>query len=199
MEPMEPRPAIRPISERKPKTRPEPITGRCAAHNARRQRQREGRRGGLDVPVAGGRARGELTITRVPDRMGPADPIEGIDQAEAGGAAGTWAPGGIEHLGEIGPAEVGHAEHPPAGLGIVISRMDRDDVRVLEPGEDPRLVPFRPRDFDRHGPSPQVDLLGQVHPGEGTPAELPEDPEPCQDVPHARKVMLQPWSSGREI
>src|SRR5262249_18028862 len=72
---------------------------------------------------------------------------------------------------------------PQTVRGIVADGVHRHDVRVLESREDLRLVSFRPRHLDRHRPPPQVHLLGEIHPREGAPTQLPDDPESRQLVP----------------
>ncbi len=84
--------------------------------------------------------------------------------------------GGFEDLREVGPADVGHAHHPEPGLRVVVDRVDRHDVGVLEPGQDPRLVPLGPGDLQGDQPVAQQRLLGQEDPPERPPAQLGEEP-----------------------
>ena len=106
-----------------------------------------------------------------------AEVVEGLHQAAAAVLGRVQAAGGVEDLGEIRAAEIRHAQHAKAGLRVVVDRMHRDDVRMLEACEDLRLFPFGSRYLDGDQPASQMDLLGQVDACECAPAQLPDDPE----------------------
>ena len=152
------------------------VAGRPSATRRGPSQPRASRRVGAAArPEASREARAEIEPAprARPRLMEPlAHLVERVDQAPPVGAVGDPRPGRFEHLREVRPAEVRHAEQPEAGLRVVVDRVDRDDVGVLEPGEHLRLVPLGPRDLQRDRAVAQLDLLGQVHPGERPPAQL---------------------------
>ena len=62
-------------------------------------------------------------------------------------------------------------------------RVDRDDVRVLEPGQRLRLARAGPRDLQRHRPVGELPLLGEEDPGERPPAQLLDQVEAGDRLP----------------
>src|SRR5262249_47194548 len=105
----------------------------------------------------------------------PADLVEGLYQAGPVPSRRGHTAGRVEYLGKVGSAEIGHAEHAQTGRGIIADRVHRNDIGVLEPRQDPRLVAFGPRDLDRDESTTQVELFGQVDPGKRSAAEFLED------------------------
>ena len=96
-----------------------------------------------------------------PPRQAPSAPTTGRPAASAGSsrssASTRSAPRAVLRLAGVGqdlrqgdPAEIGHAEQVQAGRRVDPVRVDRDDVRVLEPGQGLRLARARPRDLQRH-------------------------------------------------
>ena len=65
-----------------------------------------------------------------------------------------------------------------AGGRVGPVRVDRDDVRVLEPGQRLRLARAGARDLQGDRPVGQLPLLGEEDPGERAPAQLLDQPEP---------------------
>jgi hypothetical protein len=98
------------------------------------------------------------------------------------------SPGRLEHLGEVGPTEVGHAQDAKSGCGIVVDRIHRHDVRVLQPRQRLWLVAVGPRDFDGHQALAQADLLGQVHTRERATTELEDYPKAAKLIPGPRET-----------
>ncbi len=82
------------------------------------------------------------------------------------------APRFLEQLSQVGSAEERHAEEPQTGLRLIMNRMNRNDVRVLEPCEDFRLISLGTRDFQGDQPPSQVDLLCEKDVRERTSAKL---------------------------
>ena len=67
-----------------------------------------------------------------------------------------------------------------AGRRVVVNRVDRHDMGVLEPREDPGLVTIGPRYLDGHQPAAQADFLGEVDPSECPTTQLENDAKPRQ-------------------
>jgi len=86
--------------------------------------------------------------------------VEGFDQAAA--IAASWFESACrsQHFGEIGTAEIGHAQDAQAGALIVANRVHRDNVSVLKLSEDLRLISLRLRYLDRHQPVTKIHLRG---------------------------------------
>ena len=110
--------------------------------------------------------------------------VEGVDQAPAARIRPASGPRLLQHLGQVRAAEVGHAEQPKAGRGVVPDGMHGDDVRVLEPGQGLGLVPLGRRDLQGHEPPPQAGLAGEEDAGERPAAQLGDQPESAHLRPH---------------
>ena len=82
--------------------------------------------------------------------------IEGFDQASAVVPYRSQAPDGFEHLGEVCSAEIRHAKDSEPARRIVAHRVDRHDMRVLEPRQNLGLVAIGPRHLDRHRRRPRL-------------------------------------------
>jgi hypothetical protein len=99
-----------------------------------------------------------------------------------------------EHRSEVGAVDVLHRQvQQPVHLAGVV---DRDHVRVLERGGDPRLAlealaealrlrVLRGDDLDR-GAALEVEVLGPVHDAHPAPADAGIDAVPGDDLPDAR-------------
>ena len=79
--------------------------------------------------------------------------------------------GGLEHLRQSRATEIGHAEQSEPRGGIVVHRINRDDVGVLELREDLRFLSLGAGDLERDEPVSQIDLLGEIDRREGSLAE----------------------------
>jgi len=112
--------------------------------------------------------------------------IESFDQAAAIVPDGDLTSGGIEHLGEVGSAEIRHAEDAQAARRIVTDRVHRDDMRMLEPRQDLGLVAIGPRYLDGHQPPAEADLLGKINAGKSASTQLENDAKARQLVTRMR-------------
>ena len=118
----------------------------------------------------------------------PADLVEGLDEASTVVVRRDETAGGLEHLGEIRPAEIGHAQHAQTAFRVVADRVHRHDVGMLEPRKDLRLVSVGPRHLDGHRPAAQADLLGEVNPRECAAAQLEDDAKAREHVTWLRQA-----------
>ena len=71
------------------------------------------------------------------------------------------------------PAEIGHAEQVQPRRRVGPVGVDRDDVRVLEPGQRLRLARAGPRDLQRHRPVGELPLRGAGRRGRTRPGPAP--------------------------
>ena len=71
------------------------------------------------------------------------------------------------------------ADAGPA-FGIVVDRVDGNDVGVLKPGQGLRFLAQGPRNLG-HGPVGQAELLGQIDPCERPPTQFADDAETGHD------------------
>ncbi len=93
-------------------------------------------------------------------------------------------PQSLENARQAGAAEVGHAHRSQARLGILVNRVDRHDMRVLQLGQRLRLVPFDAGYLEHHGPAGQIRLFSQENSRERASAQLVPQPEAEQLVAH---------------
>ena len=84
----------------------------------------------------------------------------------------SQAPSLLEQLSQVGSAEERHAEEPQTGIWLIMDRMNRNDVSVLEPCEDFRLVSVGMRDLQGDQPPAELDLFCEKDVRERTSAKL---------------------------
>ncbi len=75
------------------------------------------------------------------------------------------------------PAEIRHAEQVEVRGRVGPVGVDRNDVRVLEPGEGLGLSRAGSGDLQGHGAVGKLTLLGQEHAGKRPSAQLLDEPE----------------------
>ena len=120
-----------------------------------------------------------------------ADLIERFDQAAAV-VPGWYEPAaGTKHSSEIGTPEIRHAKEPLIARRVVIHRVYRHNMSMLEPREDAGLVAIRPRYLDSHHPPPQIDFLGEIDPCESPSSQLHDDAKAGQFVARMQRTVTR--------
>jgi hypothetical protein len=112
-----------------------------------------------------------------PVPLGRTEPVQGRDQRGPRRGAGVLEARLGQDLGQRDPAEVGHAQQVQPRGRVDPVRVDRDDVRMLQPRQRLRLARADPRHLQCDGPVRQLPLLRQEDPGERAAAQLLDEPE----------------------
>ena len=119
--------------------------------------------------VSPARCAGRASRGRPLLRLRP-EPVERLDQLGPRAGDPDLRVGQDPRQGD--PAEIGHAEQVQPGRRVGSGRIDRDDVRVLEPGQHLRLRDPGAAHLQGHRPVGQLSLGGQEDAGEGAPAQF---------------------------
>src|SRR5437660_10755127 len=72
-----------------------------------------------------------------------------------------------EDPGQASSPEVGHSNRAQPFLWVLVNRVNRDDVSMLELSQSLRLVAVDRRNLEDHRPIGKVGLFGQEHAREG--------------------------------
>ena len=111
-----------------------------------------------------------------------ADLIERFDQAATVVPGWDEPAAGTKHSSQIGAPEIRHAKEPLVAPWVVIDRVYRHNMSMLEPREDAGLVAIRPRYLDGHQSSAKIDFLGEIDSCESPSSQLHDDAKAGQLV-----------------
>ena len=79
---------------------------------------------------------------------------------------------GPQHASQAGAAEIRHADGAETCSFVLMDRIDRHDMRVLQLGQRLRLIRVRGRDLEHNRAPGQIGLLGEKNAGERSTAQL---------------------------
>ena len=92
-----------------------------------------------------------------------------------------------EQLRQCGAPEIGHAEHPQVPIGVVLHRIERHDVGMLQAGQRQVLLAPAGRDLQHDRPVGQGRLDRQEDPAVGTASQDGQQREVSQHLTHFGK------------
>ncbi len=98
--------------------------------------------------------------------------VQHVEHPPPGPAADRFGRARLEYPGQGDAAEVRHAQQPEVPPAILLHAVQRDDVRVLEPGQRQVLAAVARGQLQHDEPVGEGRLAGEEHPPAGAPAEL---------------------------